>query len=415
MSYINLAEANETPIKAWVQGVPVEEEAKKQLKNIAGLPFIHKHIAVMPDVHFGLGATIGSVIATKGAVIPAAVGVDLGCGMAAQLTNFTANDLPDDLSGLRTLIEAGIPHGRTNNGGRGDRGAWGSPHAMFSKLADAELTFEAKSIQAGFDILADKYPIIARAVKTAMCHAGTLGGGNHFVEICLDEQDRVWIMLHSGSRGVGNAIGRCFIEKAKEEMLERGINLVDKDLAYLEENSKFYRDYVDGVELAQRFAKLNRSIMMQNTIAALATFMARPVSTTLAAVNCHHNYVSYENHFGEAVTVTRKGAVSAQKDQLGIIPGSMGAKSFIVRGKGNEEAFCSCSHGAGRVMSRTKAKAIFTVADHIRDTAGIECRKDAAVVDETPKAYKNIDDVMLAQADLVEIVHTLRQVVCVKG
>lgn len=414
MSYINLAEPNETPIKAWVQGVPIEEEAKKQLRNISRLPFIHKHVAVMPDVHFGLGATIGSVIATKGAIIPSAVGVDIGCGMAAQLTNFVANDLPDDLSGLRTLIEAGIPHGRTNNGGRGYRGAWGDFNVVLPTL-NVEMAAEVMSIREGFENLARKYPIISRAVAGAFNHAGTLGGGNHFVEICLDESDQVWIMLHSGSRGVGNAIGRCFIEKAKEEMVERGIELVDTDLSYLEENSKFYADYVEGVELAQRFAKLNRSIMMQNTIVALAKFMGRPVTTTLAAVNAHHNYVSYENHFGEAVTVTRKGAVSAQKDQLGIIPGSMGAKSFIVRGKGNEESFCSCSHGAGRVMSRNKAKAIFTVADHIRDTMGIECRKDQGVVDETPKAYKDIDAVMLAQADLVEIVHTLRQVVCVKG
>lgn len=415
MSYLNLSGPNETPIKAWVKGVPVEPDAVKQLKNIAGLPFIYKHVAVMPDVHVGKGATIGSVIATKGAIIPAAVGVDLGCGMAAQLTNFVASDLPDDLSGLRSLIEAAVPHGRTDNGGPGDRGAWGNFEGKVFKELDPLMQAEVREMQARFKLLADKYPRLKRAAKGAFRHAGTLGTGNHFVEICLDELDRVWIMLHSGSRGIGNAIGDSFIRIAKEEAVKQGLDLPDMDLAHLEVGTEFYNDYCFGVETAQQFAKLNRTIMMRNTIAVFAQFMGRPLTTTLAAVNCHHNYVSYETHLGEDVIVTRKGAVAANDGQLGIIPGSMGAKSFIVRGKGNPDSFCSCSHGAGRVMSRTQAKKVFTLEDHIRDTAGVECRKDESVLDETPKAYKNIDDVMLAQADLVEIVHTLRQIVCVKG
>lgn len=414
MSYLNLNETG-TPIKAWVKGVPVEPEAVKQLKNIAGLPFIYSHVAVMPDVHVGKGATIGSVIATQGAIIPAAVGVDLGCGMAAQLTNFVASDLPDDLSGLRSLIEAAVPHGRTNNGRPGDRGAWGNfENAVYKKL-DPTLQEEVKSIKARFKRLVDRYPKLKRAVNGAFNHAGTLGTGNHFVEICLDEYDRVWIMLHSGSRGVGNAIGQTFINLAKEEAVRQGLDLPDMDLAHLERYTGFYDDYCFGVSTAQDFARLNRTIMMRNTIEAFSQFMGRPLTTSLSAVNCHHNYVSFETHLGEDVIVTRKGAVSAAEGQLGIIPGSMGAKSFIVRGKGNPDSFCSCSHGAGRVMSRTAAKKVFTLADHIRDTAGVECRKDESVLDETPKAYKNIDDVMAAQADLVEIVHTLRQIVCVKG
>lgn len=414
MSYLNLNEVNLTPIKAWVKGVPVEAEALKQLKNIANLPFIHKHLAVMPDVHLGKGATIGSVIATKQAIIPAAVGVDLGCGMAAQMTNFVASDLPDDLSGLRSLIEAAVPHGRTNNGRPGDRGAWGNFSIVYDKL-DMAMQTEVQSIRSEFAYLSGKYKTLKRAVDNAFNHCGTLGTGNHFVEICLDEEQRVWIMLHSGSRGVGNAIGTLFINQAKEEMIQAGIQLVDQDLAYLNIDTESYNDYRRGVLAAQRFAALNRSVMMRNTIEAFAKFMGRPITTTLNAVNCHHNYVSEETHFGEQVVVTRKGAVSAQKDQLGIIPGSMGAKSFIVRGLGNEESFCSCSHGAGRVMSRNQAKKVFTMEDHLRDTFGVECRKDKEVLDETPKAYKNIEDVMAAQADLVEIVHTLKQIVCVKG
>jgi tRNA-splicing ligase RtcB len=406
-----LIESNGKPIKAWTKGVQVEESAKQQLRNLAGLPFIHSHIAVMPDVHFGMGATIGSVIATKGAIIPAAVGVDIGCGMAAQRTTLVASDLPDSLLALRTGIEKRIPHGRTNNGMPGDRGAWGE----MAPQAVGPLAAELSELMKRLDKIIAKHPRLEKPARRALTHAGTLGTGNHFVEICLDESDSVWIMLHSGSRGIGNAIGSYFIEKAKEDMKRWFINLPDKDLAYLPQGSELYHDYCDAVEWAQDFARLNRDLMMVAAIAALREAVPKPFKLDESAVNCHHNYVSWENHFGENVTVTRKGAVRARVGDLGIIPGSMGARSFIVRGKGNPDSFCSCSHGAGRSMSRTEARKRFTLEDHAKATAGIECRKDEEVIDETPAAYKDIEAVMAAQSDLVEIVHTLRQVVCVKG
>jgi tRNA-splicing ligase RtcB (3'-phosphate/5'-hydroxy nucleic acid ligase) len=394
-------------IKAWIDGVQVEVQARAQLDNIAAMPFIHKYVAIMPDVHWGMGATVGSVIPTKGAIIPAAVGVDIGCGMMAHRTSLFASDLPDTLSGLRSAIEAAIPHGRTDNGGLGDRGAWGdTPQANFSRINP--------HIEA-LKTIADKHPKIARAAARAPTHAGTLGTGNHFVEVCLDEQDRVWVMLHSGSRGIGNRIGTYFIEAAKAEMQRWFINLPDQDLAYLPQGSTLFNDYWEAVGWAQAWARTNREIMMDAAMAALSKEVPKPFTTDEEAVNCHHNYVSWEAHFGENVMVTRKGAVSAKEGELGIIPGSMGAKSFIVRGKGNPDSFCSCSHGAGRAMSRTEAKKRFTLADHEMATIGIECRKDAEVIDETPAAYKDIDAVMAAQSDLVDIVHTLKQVVCVKG
>lgn len=401
------------PIKGWTMGVPVEPDAVKQLKNIASLPFIHSHVAVMPDVHVGKGATVGTVIATLGAIIPAAVGVDLGCGMAAQRTSLTANDLPDNLSQLRSLIEQLIPHGRTDDGGANDRGAWGTQVALDHPVESVRL--EASRLQFELHKLVGKHQKLTRAANRAWNHCGTLGTGNHFVEICLDEEDRVWIVLHSGSRGIGNAIGTYFIKKAQDEMRKHQINLPDRDLAYLKEGSVLYDDYIEAITWAQRFAALNRTVMMHAAIQAVHLFMQRPIDCDLQAINCHHNYVSKEYHFGNDVLVTRKGAVNAHEGSLGIIPGSMGAKTFIVRGKGNTESFCSCSHGAGRVMSRTAARKVFTLEDHLRDTQGVECRKDEAVLDETPKAYKNIDDVMSAQAELVDIVHTLHQVVCVKG
>lgn len=406
-----LIESNGKPIKAWTCGVQVEESAKQQLRNLSGLPFIHSHIAVMPDVHFGMGATIGSVIATKGAIIPAAVGVDIGCGMAAQRTTLVASDLPDSLLALRTGIEKRIPHGRTNNGMPGDRGAWGE----MAPQAVGRLAVELNELMNRLTVIVAKHPKLEKPARRALTHAGTLGTGNHFVEICLDESDSVWIMLHSGSRGIGNAIGSYFIEKAKEDMKRWFINLPDKDLAYLPQGSELYRDYCDAVEWAQDFARLNRDLMMVAAVAALREAVPKPFELDESAVNCHHNYVSWENHFGENVTVTRKGAVRARVGDLGIIPGSMGARSFIVRGKGNPDSFCSCSHGAGRSMSRTEARKRFTLEDHAKATAGIECRKDEEVIDETPAAYKDIEAVMAAQSDLVEIVHTLRQVVCVKG
>ena len=395
------------PIKAWTRGVQVEDAARQQLLNLAGMPFIHSHVAAMPDVHWGKGATVGSVIATKGAIIPAAVGVDIGCGMAAQRTSLTASDLPDSLHKLRSAIEARIPHGRTDNGGKGDRGAWGeTPEANCAALGHQ--LDELK-------IIADKHPKLAKAAERAPSHAGTLGTGNHFVEVCLDEQQRVWVMLHSGSRGIGNRIGTYFIEAAKKDMERWFISLPDKDLAYLPQGSEMFNDYFDAVSWAQTYARTNRDLMMAAALTAVAEVVPKPFSCDSEAVNCHHNYVSWERHFGANVMLTRKGAVDAHEGVLGIIPGSMGAKSFIVRGKGNRDAFCSCSHGAGRKMSRGEATRTFTLDDHAAATAGVECRKDAGVLDETPAAYKDIDAVMAAQTDLVDIVHTLKQVVCVKG
>jgi tRNA-splicing ligase RtcB (3'-phosphate/5'-hydroxy nucleic acid ligase) len=393
------------PVKMWTQGVPVDEKAKVQLSHAAQMPFVFKHVAVMPDVHVGIGATIGSVIPTKGAVIPAAVGVDIGCGMMAARTSLHANDLPDNLDGLRDAIERAVPHGRTTGRGGRDKGAWGDP--------PAEVVEAWGDLVIRFNCLCEKHPRFKNT--NHLTHLGTLGTGNHFIELCLDTEGRVWVMLHSGSRGVGNAIGTYFIELAKKDMRKWFINLPDEDLAYFPEGTNHFDDYVEAVEWAQDFAATNRRMMMTNVIRAIRGVMAKPFEAELEAINCHHNYVQRENHFGENVLVTRKGAVRAAKGAMGIIPGSMGAKSFIVRGLGNAESFHSCSHGAGRVMSRTEAKKAVSLAEHIADTEGVSCRKDASVIDETPKAYKPIEAVMAAQADLVEIVHTLKQVVCVKG
>ncbi|MGQ0799730.1 MAG: RtcB family protein [Pseudomarimonas sp.] len=393
-------------VKMWTHGVPVEDEARRQLAQLARLPVVWPHVAVMPDVHVGIGATVGSVVPTRHAIIPAAVGVDIGCGMIAARTTLTASDLPESLLKVRHEFERSVPHGRTppRAGGR-DVGAWNdAPKSVESAWA---------GLDADFQRLCELHPRLRNTNN--LKHLGTLGTGNHFVELCLDESERVWVMLHSGSRGVGNAIGTHFIELAQRDMQGHIANLPHRDLAYFSEGSKHFDDYVFAVGWAQRFARENRAIMMKNTLAALAKVISKPFKVDGEAVNCHHNYVQKETHFGESLFVTRKGAVSAQRGQLGIIPGSMGAKSFIVRGLGNAEAFCSCSHGAGRVMSRTKAKQLISVDDHIKATAHVECRKDAAVVDESPAAYKSIENVMAAQADLVEIVHTLRQVVCVKG
>ena len=393
------------PIKHWTRGVPLEDAAREQLRNIARLPFIHKHVAVMPDVHLGKGATVGSVVPTIGAVVPAAVGVDIGCGMIAALTTLHARDLPDNLAPLRSAIEQAVPHGRTLGRGRRDVGAWQDP----PPLAIAGWSQLARD----FERIKRIHPPLAKSNHLA--HLGTLGTGNHFVEVCLDEEQRVWLMLHSGSRGVGNAIGQHFIQLAKDDMRRQDIRLPDADLAYLEEGSKHYDDYVFAVDWAQRFARMNREVMIKHVVEAVRQVIPKPFEASAEAVNCHHNYVSRERHFGEDVLVTRKGAVSARKGELGIIPGSMGAKSFIVRGLGNPESFNSCSHGAGRVMSRTEAKRRISLDDHKRATEGVECRKDIDVVDESPAAYKPIEAVMAAQDDLVEVVHTLRQVVCVKG
>lgn len=405
-SYEVIHEEHAAPIKAWVRGVPVEQAARDQLRHLARLPFIHRHIAVMPDVHLGKGATVGSVIPTERAIVPAAVGVDIGCGMSAARTSLRASDLPDSLASLRTAIEAAVPHGRTDNGGRNDRGAWGE--------LPAEHASAYAPLHERFRVIADKHPKIARG--TVERHLGTLGTGNHFIELCLDEEDRVWIMLHSGSRGVGNRIGTYFITLAKEEMRRWFISLPNTDLAYLAQGSAYFDDYIEAVGWAQDFAALNRELMMESVVRALLAAPNLPAfDASVDVVSCHHNYVSREHHYGKNVWVTRKGAVSARAGQLGIIPGSMGTKSYIVRGKGNAESFRSCSHGAGRRMSRTEARRRFTVEDHANATARVECRKDAGVIDETPMAYKDIDAVMEAQRDLVDVVHTLRQVLCVKG
>jgi len=424
------------PIKAWTKGVPLEDAARQQLLNVAQLPFIYKWVAAMPDVHWGMGATIGSVIPTRGAIIPAAVGVDIGCGMMAVQTSLHANHLPDNLHGIRTAIEKAVPHGRTDNGRANDRGAW-------SDVPEHHAEVWAK-MEPACKAIVDKYPKLDH--KQRVNHLGTLGTGNHFIEVCLDENENVWFLLHSGSRGVGNRFGTFFIELAKNDMRQWMINLPDQDLAYLPQGTEHFEDYVRAVHWAQDYALANRELMMRNLIAAVKAsgevpaFQARfgeaqfgkgmasavpPGAASDAAlaaegellkvVSCHHNYVTWEHHYGENVLITRKGAVRAREGDMGIIPGSMGARSYIVRGKGNPESFMSCSHGAGRAMSRNEAKRRFTLDDHAKATAGVECRKDADVIDETPMAYKSIDAVMEAQRDLVDVVHTLRQVVCVKG
>ena len=395
----------EPGIKAWTKGVPVENAALEQLRNVAGLPFIHKHVAVMPDCHWGAGTTIGSVIPTKGAIIPAAVGVDIGCGMAAVQTTLTANDLPDNLSGIRSAIEKAIPHGRTDHGGSGDRGAWGD-------VPDRTGTIWQENLAGRYKAITEKHP--KALSKNNARHLGTLGTGNHFIEVCLDETDHVWIMLHSGSRGCGNRIGTYFIQRAKKEMERWFIQLPDSNLAYLVEGSELFDDYVEAVGWAQDYARLNRDVMMASVLGVLKEHLPE-WSVVGTAIQCHHNYVTKENHFGANVWLTRKGAVRAREGDLGIIPGSMGARSYIVRGKGNAESFHSCSHGAGRAMSRTEAKKRFTLEDHAAATEGVECRKDVAVLDETPGAYKDIEAVMAAQSDLVDVVHTLKGIVCVKG
>jgi tRNA-splicing ligase RtcB len=382
----------------------IDHAALQQLLNIAGLPIVHPHVAAMPDVHAGIGATVGSVIPTQSAIIPAAVGVDIGCGMNAVRTTLTASQLPDNLARLRSAIEAAVPVGFGQH-------AWdkvrGSAHARVGRPLNDRL-----------DVIVGKHGGImkmqSKFTQTWICQLGTLGGGNHFIEICLDEEQRVWIMLHSGSRGIGNVIGRYFIAAARKDMQRHQIHLPDKDLSYFSEGSTLFDDYIEAVDWAQDYALINRREMMRLVIDVLARH-APPFKLDGEAINCHHNYVARETHGGERLYVTRKGAISAREGELGIIPGSMGAKSYIVRGKGDPDSFCSCSHGAGRHMSRSEAKRKFNRFDLAAQTEGIECRKDGGVVDEIPAAYKDIDKVMAHQSDLVEVVHTLRQVVCIKG
>lgn len=386
------------PVKIYTNDI--DAESMQQLGKMAQLQFIHSHIAVMPDVHLGKGATVGSVIPTKHAIIPAAVGVDIGCGMNALRLSLKASQLPDNLSALRNAIERKVPVG----------------FAMHKQLKAKASTLAP--LDKRLKEITDKHPALKRMLRnfdvTWQKQLGTLGGGNHFIELCLDEQDDVWVMLHSGSRGLGNVIGTYFIERAKKEAQHRFGHVPDKDLSYFAEGSASFDDYVQAVEWAQEYAFENRREMMRLVLEAIRPLLPS-FQMTKEAINCHHNYVQKELHFGEKVFVTRKGAIRAELDELGIIPGSMGAKSFIVKGKGNPESFCSCSHGAGRKMSRSRAKHLFNQQDLIAQTQGIECRKDKGVVDEIPSAYKDIDQVMANQTDLIEVVHTLKQVLCIKG
>ena len=395
------------PVKVYT--TDIEDKALEQLRKLSLMPFIHSHVAAMPDAHLGRGSTIGSVIPTSGAIIPAAVGVDLGCGMAAVRLDMSSHDLPENLRAIRRAIEKAVPHGRTAHGGRNDRGSWhDTPKEVLKHWRKIDI-----ETQIGH-VLARHKKLIGPKTNTHR-HLGTLGTGNHFIELCLDEEDRVWVMLHSGSRGVGNRIGSYFIECAKHEMDRRGIRVPEANLSYLPEDSELYNDYVDALDWAQDYAAWNRRVMLEATLSAIQKALKRKAFVTEKAIQCHHNYVAKETHFGQEVLVTRKGAIRAGEGELGIIPGSMGAKSFIVRGKGNPESFCSCSHGAGRAMSRTAARKRFETSDLEAQTTGIECRKDDGVLDEIPSAYKDIDTVMANQADLVEVVHTLRQIVNVKG
>ncbi len=398
--YEEITDTGGVPIRSWTRGVAFEAGAQRQLRNVARLPFVHSHVAAMPDVHFGVGATVGSVIPTVGAIVPAAVGVDIGCGMVAQRTSLDASGLPDSLKDLRREIEQAVPHG----GGKGSLGAW--------REAPKRVGRAWRGLSDAYARIVDRHDKVAH--RRPVEQLGTLGSGNHFIEVCLDEEDRVWVMLHSGSRGAGNRIGTHFIHLARREMERHQVRLPDRNLAYLREGSELFDDYVAAVGWAQEYARANRDLMLAAVLEALRAHLP-PFRLEAAAIDCHHNYVAREHHFGRDVLLTRKGAVRAGEGDLGIIPGSMGARSFIVRGKGNPQSFHSCSHGAGRVMSRTEARRRVSLDEHRRATRDVECRKDRAVLDETPSAYKPIDRVMEAQRDLVDVVHELRQVVCVKG
>jgi tRNA-splicing ligase RtcB (3'-phosphate/5'-hydroxy nucleic acid ligase) len=386
------------PIKIWTKDI--EPEALNQLKNLARLPFIAKQgVACMPDVHAGIGSTVGTVIATDKAIIPAAVGVDIGCGMVACRLSLKASDLPDSLSSLRSAIEARVPlgaggeHVRVEDGENIKKLVYSMPVAVHNVFGGSDTKANAKMAK----------------------QLGTLGSGNHFIELCIDESQDVWVMLHSGSRGIGNMIGSYYITKGKELMEQFHITLPDGDLAYLPQGTDVFEDYVAAVQWAQDYAMENRKAMLAAVLAAMRLEISKDFTITEEAINCHHNYVEKENHFGQNLWITRKGAIRAREGDLGIIPGSMGQRSYIIRGKGNKESYCSCSHGAGRKMSRTAARKQFTVADLVEQTKGVECRKDDAVLDEIPGSYKNIDEVMENQKSLVDVVHVLKQVMCIKG
>jgi tRNA-splicing ligase RtcB (3'-phosphate/5'-hydroxy nucleic acid ligase) len=393
-----LIEGGRVSVKVFTDDL--DPRARAQLANVARLPIVFGHVAAMPDVHTGIGATVGSVIPTRRAIIPAAVGVDIGCGMNAVRLSLRAGQLPDSLARLRSAIERAVPVGFDEHG---------DPDARRDACAPLRRRLET---------IVREHPKIAKMQrdheKKWVRQMGSLGGGNHFIEVCLDESDHVWVMLHSGSRGVGNCIGQYFIAQAREAMQKRDARLPDRDLAWLDEGTRLFDDYVEAVGWAQDYARANRREMMDLILGALRRELPG-FEETSQAVDCHHNYVEQETHFGERVYLTRKGAISARDGELGIIPGSMGTRSYIVRGKGNAESFCSCAHGAGRRMSRAEAKRRFSRADLEAQTQGVECRKDKGVLDEIPGAYKDVDRVMADQTDLVEVVHTLKQVVCVKG
>ncbi|MEG0870532.1 MAG: RtcB family protein [Hafnia sp.] len=400
---IVMREDGARPIRIWAP--EVEDSALVQLKNLARLPFIAKHgVAAMPDVHAGYGSTVGSVIATDKAIIPSAVGVDIGCGMIAIRISIKASDLPDNLKRVRMAIEKAVPLGK-GGAHNEDTLQQNVKRLPVASARTKHVITEGVFAEQGWDA----------AVKKAASQLGSLGAGNHFIELCIDENQDVWVMLHSGSRGIGNMIGSYFIERGKKLMEKFFITLPDGDLAFLPENTEDFDDYVAAVQWAQDYALENRKHMMENVLAVLAKHIEKPFAVTAEAINCHHNYVEKENHFGQNLWVTRKGAIRAREGDMGIIPGSMGQRSYIVRGKGNLESYCSCSHGAGRVMSRKQAQLTFTVQDLKEQTKGVECRKDKEILDESPMAYKNIDEVMANQTDLVEVVHILKQVLCVKG
>ena len=391
-------EQGRVPVKVYTD--EIEAGARQQLVNLSRLPIVFHHVAAMADVHTGIGATVGSVIATERAIIPAAVGVDIGCGMIASRTSLTARDVGEKaLKRVFDQISRDVPVGRDQ-------------HKEGRALKAAARPFEPtlKRILGKHPALEKRFP----RTQNWVCQLGTLGGGNHFIEVCLDEAGHVWVMLHSGSRGIGNAIGTYFIELARRDMERQQLQLPDRDLAYFKEGAEYFDDYVEAVGWAQSYAARNRQAMMDLVLAALERHLP-PFEVTSAAVNCHHNYVERERHFGRYVWVTRKGAIRARDGDLGIIPGSMGTRSYIVRGKGAEESFESCAHGAGRRMSRAAATKTFTPQDVAAQTAGVLCRKDKGVIDEIPAAYKDIDEVMANQSDLVEVLHTLKQVICVKG
>ena len=406
MAYQTIEEKGFATIKHWTNGVQFEDGAKTQVRYMAQVPCV-AGIAIMPDVHSGIGSTIGSVVATRKAIIPACVGVDLGCGIFALKTSLTSHQVSENGKDMFEALSKYVPFG----GGKGkETGNWECSKEFKTpenvKQAFAELEPEYRK-------LIEKNGQVSS--RNAATQLGTGGSGNHFMEVCLDEADAVWLMLHSGSRGAGNRIGAFFIETAKKEMDRLGVVLPSRDLAYLQEGTEHFNDYVEAVAWAQKYALVNRQLMMENALRALSRELKMKFEVVDGAVNIHHNYVQLENHFDEEVWITRKGAVSAESGRLGVIPGSMGAKSFITRGKGCAESYNSCSHGAGRVMSRSAARDTITHDQHIEDTKGVFCDKSRDVIDESPRAYKDIDAVMAAQDDLVEVLHTLKQIVCIKG